>query len=93
MDAIHRTTSSTVIQKQDIPYPQIIIDKFTESYLKLDASHLRYPMLYRRYQKITSCYPNPEGSCALVLKGATCCKASLHPNALQQFPPAAIFQL
>ncbi len=38
MNTIHLTTSSKFIQKQNIPYSQIIIDKFIESCLKLDAS-------------------------------------------------------
>ena len=38
MDTIHLTTSSTFIQKRDIPYSQSIIDNFIESCLKLDVS-------------------------------------------------------
>ncbi len=38
MNTIHLTTSSRFTQRQDIPYSQIIIDKFIESCLKLDAS-------------------------------------------------------
>ena len=38
MNTIHLTTSSKFIQKQDIKYSQIIIDKFIECCLKLDAS-------------------------------------------------------
>lgn len=38
MNTIHLTTSSKFIQKEDIPYSQIIINKFTESCLKLDVS-------------------------------------------------------
>ena len=38
MNTVHLTTSSKFIQKQNIPYSQIIIDKFTESCLKLDTS-------------------------------------------------------
>ncbi len=38
MNTIYLTTSSIFIQKQDIPYSQIIINKFVESCLKLDVS-------------------------------------------------------
>ena len=38
MNTVHLTTSSRFIHKNDVPYSQIIIDKFIESCSKLDAS-------------------------------------------------------
>lgn len=38
MNTTHLTTSSRFVQKQNISYSQIIIDKFIESCLRLDAS-------------------------------------------------------